>query len=165
MHTRRFVAAVVGIASLVAFAPDVAAAPEPSVRGAGIVTLPSWFGDVAGDRVVFGLNARGTGQAATGTFNVVHLDDAGGLYAHANGEVTCVSVADGMAVTTGIIRRAWFRDFPGWDVTGTAAAITVADGGSNDVLGFDFEFFPSSITPCCKVEPFAPVEQGNFTVR
>ena len=81
------------------------------------------------------------------------------------GEVTYVSVVDGVAVTFGVIQRAWFRDFPGWDVAGTAAAITVADRGANDLLGFDFEFFGSPITPCGKVEPFVSVDHGNFTVR
>ena len=88
-----------------------------------------------------------------------------GLYAHLVGEVTCLSVVDGVAVTTGNVQRAWFRDFPGWDITGTAAAITVADGGVTDVLGFDSEFFMRSITRCGRVEPFVVVEKGNFTVR
>jgi hypothetical protein len=165
MRARRFVAAVVSVVIVVGLASSAGAGLAPSVKGAGIVTLPSWFGDVAGDRVVFELNTHGSGEQATGRFSVVHLDHEGGLYAHAVGEVTCVSVVDGIAVTTGVIQRAWFRDFPGWDVAGTAAAITVADGGANDILGFDFEFFESSITPCGKVEPFASVDHGNFTVR
>ncbi len=151
--------------SVVGFASSAGAAPALSMNGAGMVTLPSWFEDVAGDRVVFELNTQGSGELATGRFSVVHLDDQGGLYAYASGEVTCVSVVDGVAVTTGVIRRAWFRDFPGWDVAGTAVAITVVDRGTNDVLGFDFEFFESSITPCGKVEPFVSVDHGNFTVR
>jgi len=41
----------------------------------------------------------------------------------------------------------------------------VADGGSNDAVGFDFEFFGSSIDPCKPLPTFLPVEHGNFTVR
>ena len=165
MRTRRFAAAVVGLLGLLAATSPAGATPGPSLHGSGSVTLPVGFDDATGDSVRFVVNARGHGDQATGTFTVVHLDDAGGLYAHLVGEVTCLSVVNGVAVTTGIVQRAWFRDFPGWDITGTAAAITVADGGVTDVLGFDFEFFMHSITPCGRVEPFVVVEKGNFTVR
>ncbi len=165
MRTRRFAAAVVGLLGLLGATSPAGATPGPSLHGSGSVTLPAGFDDAAGDSVRFVVNARGSGDQATGTFNVVHLDDAGGLYAHLLGEVTCLSVVDGVAVTTGIVQRAWFRDFPGWDITGTAAAITVADGGVTDVLGFDFEFLMHSITPCGRVEPFVVLEKGSFTVR
>jgi hypothetical protein len=96
----------------------------------------------------------------------VHVDDAGGLYAHAVGDITCVSVSDGVAVTTGIIRQAWFRDFPGSLVVGTAVAITVADHGRNDALGFDFEFFEGrEILPCEAVPPVIRLARGNFAIR
>ena len=65
------------------------------------------------------------------------------------GDITCVSVSEGFAETTGIIRHAWFRDFPGSLVVDSAVAITVADNGRNDALGFDFEFFEGrEILPC-----------------
>ena len=166
MHTRRFAAAVVGLLlGLLGATSPAGATPGPSLHGSGSVILPAGFDDATGDSVRFVVNARGSGDQATGTFNVVHLDDAGGLYAHLLGEVTCLSVVDGVAVMTGIVRRAWFRDFPGWDITGTAAAVTVADGGATDTLGFDFEFLMHPITPCGRVEPFVVVEKGNFTVR
>lgn len=128
MRTRRFLVGAAVVAGLGSFGGAAAASPAPSVSGAGIITLPPEYGDVAGDQVLFQLQARG-GQAPSGTFNVVHVDDAGGLYAHAVGDITCVSVADGVAVTTGIIRHAWFRDFPGSLVVDTSVAITVADNG------------------------------------
>jgi hypothetical protein len=145
-------------------APAGAAAP-PSVHGAGLVTLSDAFGDFAGDPVVFQVSARGAGAGATGHFNVVHVDDAGGLYAHATGDVTCLVVDGTVAAVTGIIRHAWFRDFPGEAVVGAAVAITMADHGSDDALGFDFEFFGSTISPCGPIPPFLPLEQGNFLVR
>jgi len=125
MRTRRFAAAVVGLLGLLAATSPAGATPGPSLHGSGSVTLPVGFDDATGDSVRFVVNARGHGDQATGTFTVVHLDDAGGLYAHLVGEVTCLSVVNGVAVTTGIVQRAWFRDFPGWDITGTAAAITL----------------------------------------
>lgn len=169
MRTRRLMAttAVGVMAGLASFGAGAGASPGPSVHGSGTVTLPAEFGELAGDPVVFTLQARGSGATASGRFNIVHRDDAGGLYAHLVGDVTCTSIADGVAVTTGIIRHAWFRDFPGSLVVGTAVAITVADDGAGDEVGFDFEFFEedSNIAPCTRVEPFAPVERGDFTVR
>lgn len=127
------------------------------------MTLPSEYGDFAGDRVLFQLRASGSGELTSGQFNIVHLDDTG-VYAHLVGDVTCLAVTDGLAVATGIIRHAWLQDVPGSAVVGTAAAITVADGGENDVLGFDFEFFESTIAPCGEETPFIPVDRGNFTL-
>ena len=130
-----------------------------------MITLPSEYGDVAGDQVLFQLRAQG-GQAPSGTFNVVHLDDAGGLYARIVGDITCVSASDGVAVTTGIIRQAWFRDFPGSVVVNTGVAITVADSGTSDALGFDFEFFNSrEILPCEPLPPVIALTRGRFTIR
>jgi len=165
MRTRRFLVGAAVVAGLGSFGGAAAASPGPSVSGAGIITLPPEYGDVAGDQVLFQLQAQG-GQVPSGTFSVVHVDDAGGLYAHLVGDITCVSVSDGVAVTTGIIRRAWFRDFPGSLVAGTAVAITVADNGRNDAIGFDFEFFDGrEILPCEAVPPGIRIARGNFTIR
>ena len=146
------------------------AVPAPSVRGSGWVVLPAplFDEDVAGDPVRFQVQAQRRGGAAEGTFNVVHLDDQGGVYAHIEGEVSCLSVVGGVAYTTGIIRKGWLRDYPDLNLRGTAAAITVSDGTKkNDVIGFDFEFFERTILPCLNhdVQPFLPVEPGGFTVR
>lgn len=146
------------------------AAAAPSVHGSGRVILPAPFfdADVAGDPVRFQVQAQGQGVAARGTFNVVHLDDEGGLYAHIVGDVTCLNVVRGVAYTTAIIRKAWLREYPDLNLQGTAAAITVSDGGTTtDVLGFDFEFFGRPVQPCesLDVQPFLPVDSGNFTVR
>lgn len=168
MRAGRFLMAAGVIAGVIVTGGRAEAATPSSVHGSGRVTLPSEFGDFVGDPVRFTLQARDRNGATQGTFNVVHLDDAGGMYAHIVGDVTCVSVADGVAYTTGIVRKAWLRDSPGIDLQGTAAAITVADGGmANDVIGFDFEFFESTIQPCQNrsVPPFLPVETGGFTVR
>ncbi len=166
---RVFMAAAVTVGSIT---PGAAAeaAPAPSLHGSGMVTLPAPFfdDDVAGDPVRFQVQAQGHGEAAQGTFNIVHLDDEGGLYAHIVGDVTCLSVVGGVAYTTGIVRKAWLREYPGLNLQGTAAAITVSDGSTTtDVLGFDFQFFGSTIAPCQtrQVPPFLPVEAGNFTVR
>jgi hypothetical protein len=70
-----------------------------------------------------------------------------------------------VAVTTGVIRHSTFTEFPDWNLAGKKVAITVADGGSSDAVGFDFEFFRSTIHPCGSIPTFMPVEQGNFTVR
>ena len=165
MRARRFLAGAAVVAGLGSFGGAAAASPGPAVSGAGVITLPPEYGDVAGDQVLFQLQTRG-GQAPSGTFSVVHIDDAGGLYAHAVGDITCVSVSDGVAVTTGIIRHAWFRDLPGSLVVDTAVAITVADNGTNDALGFDFEFFDSrEIPPCDTVPPVIRLARGNFTIR
>ena len=130
-----------------------------------MITLPPAYGDLAGDQVLFQLRARG-GHAPSGTFNVVHIDDAGGLYAHVVGDITCVSASDGIAVTTGIIRHACFRDFPGSLVVNTGVAITVADDGTSEALGFDFEFFEGrEILPCEAMPPVIPVTRGRFTIR
>ena len=139
--------------------------PSGAVRGAGTVTLPPAFDDTAGDRVTFEVAASGRGTDARGHFTVVHVDDRGGLYARAQGEITCLTVADGVAVATGVIRHAWFRDFPGASVEGTSATITAADNGGADTIGFAFEFFPATIVACRGVPPFVPVERGNFSVR
>ena len=128
-----------------------------------MITLSPEYGDVAGDQVLFQLRTQG-GQAPSGTFNVVHIDDAGGLYAHAVGDITCVS-ASGVAVTTGIVRHAWFRDFPGSLVVGTAVAITVAANSTNDALGFDFELDGRDILPCEPLPPVIPLTRGGFTIR
>lgn len=169
MHAwRLLVAAAVTVGSIT---PGSAAeaAPAPSVHGSGRVILqaPFFDPDVAGDPVRFQVQAQGQGMAAQGTFNVVHLDDEGGLYAHIEGDVTCLSVVGGVAHTTGIIRKAWLREYPDLNLQGTAAAITVSDGTTSDVLGFDFEFLGSTIQPCQHhdVHPFLPVESGGFTVR
>ena len=165
MRVRRFLVGAAVAAGLVAFSGAAAASPAPFVSGAGMITLPPEYGDVAGDWVLFQLRAQG-GQAPSGTFNVVHLDDAGGLYAHAVGDITCVSVSDGIAVTTGIIRHAWFRDFPGSLVVNTGVAITVADNGTSDALGFDFEFFEGrEILPCEPLPPVIPLTRGGFAIR
>ncbi len=130
-----------------------------------MITLPPEYGDVAGDQVLFQLRTQG-GQTPSGTFNIVHIDDDGGLFAHLTGDITCVSVADGIAVTTGIIRHAWFRDFAGALVVDTAVAITVADNGRNDALGFDFEFREGrEILPCEAVPPAIRIARGSFTIR
>ncbi len=168
MRTGRLVATMAAgvLAGLVGFGAGAGASPGPSVHGSGMVTLPAAFGDFGGDPVLFQLQAHGSGQTASGRFNVVHRDDDGGLYAHAVGDVTCVSVVDGVATTTGIIRHAWFRDLPGSAVVGMAVAITVADNGTEDVLGFNFEFFDgATIAPCTPVTPFLPVARGDFVVR
>lgn len=170
MRARRFVTAVsvtaVGVmVSGIGVGGEAWAIRQPAVRGAGTVILPPAFGDFAGDPVSLQVHAAGSGTAAAGRFSVVHRDDAGGLYARAHGEITCMTVADGVAVTTGVIRHAWFRDFPGSSVEGSAVAITVADDGPRDVIGFDFEFFGSTIVPCGAVPPFLVVERGNFTVE
>ena len=165
MRARRFIVGAVVAAGLASFSGAAAASPAPAISGAGVITLPQEYGDVAGDHVLFQLGAHG-GPAPAGTFNVVHIDDAGGLYAHISGDITCVSVAGGIAVTSGVIRRAWFRDFPGSLVVGTAVAVTVADDGRNDALGFDFEFFEGSeIGPCEALPPVMRLARGNFTVR
>ena len=52
-----------------------------------------------------------SGIAGRSTFNVVHLDDEGGLYPHIVGDVTCLTVIGGVAYTTGIIRQAWLREY------------------------------------------------------
>ena len=80
MRTRRFLVVAAVVAGLASFNGAAAASPGPSVSGAGMITLPSQYGDVAGDRVLFQLQAQG-GRAPCGTFNVVHVDDARGLYA------------------------------------------------------------------------------------
>ena len=168
MRVRRFLTATVVAVGVLGFGGGADAAPTQSVHGSGMVTLPYDFDDAAGDTVRFQVQAQGGDGATRGTFNVVHLDDAGGLYAHAVGDVRCVVVSGGVAYTTGIIRRAWFRDFPGWNVNGTAVAITIADGGRrNDALGFDFEFFGRTIEACQnrQVPGLLPVEAGDFTVR
>ena len=165
MRARRFVASAVVVVGLAGLGGTAAAFPAPYVSGAGMITLPPEYGDLAGDQVLFQLRTQ-RGPAPSGTFNVVHIDDAGGLYAHVVGDITCVSVADGIAVTTGVIRHAWFRDFPGSLVVDTDVAITVADNGLNDALGFNFEFFDGEeILPCDAVPPVIPVARGNFTIR
>ncbi|HVF14031.1 MAG TPA: hypothetical protein VM942_05485 [Acidimicrobiales bacterium] len=166
MRARRFLAGAVVVAGLAGLGGEAAGSPASSVSGAGMVTLPPEYGDEAGDHVLFQLRAH-AGPAPAGTFNVVHLDDAGGLYAHVVGDITCVSVSDGIAVTTGVIRRAWFRDFPGALVVDTDVAITVADNGSNDALGFYFEFFDDDveIPSCAEVAAVIPVTRGNFKIR
>lgn len=134
-----------------------------------MVILPApFFDDVAGDPVRVQLQVQDSPSGTQGTFNIVHLDDAGGLYAHIVGDVNCASIVDGVAFTTGIIRKAWVGGRPALDLHGTAAAITVGDGGvSGDGLGFSFEFFGRPIQPCQQQEvpPFLPVDSGNFTVR
>ncbi len=165
MRTRRFLVGAAVVAGLASFSGAAAASPAPSVFGAGMITLPPEYGDVAGDQVLFQLRTRG-GQAPSGTFNIVHLDDVGGLYAHVVGDITCVSASDGVAVTTGIIRHAWFRDFPGSLVVNTGVAITVADNVTSDGLGFDFEFFDGrKILPCEPLPPVIPLIRGGFTTR
>lgn len=165
MRTRRFLVGAAVVAGLGSFSGAATASPGPSVSGAGMITLPPEYGDEAGDQVLFQLQAQG-GAAPSGTFNVVHVDDAGGLFAHVVGDITCVSVSDGIAVTTGIIRRAWFRDFPGDLVVNTGVAITVADNGKNDALGFDFEFREGrEIQPCEWVPPIIRLARGNYTIR
>ena len=164
MGARRFLVGAAVAAGLASFSGAAAASPAPSVSGAGMITLPSEYGDVAGDQVLFQLRAQG-GQAPSGTFNVVHIDDTGGLYAHVVGDITCVSTSDGIAVTTGIIRHAWFRDFPGSLVAGTAVAITVAANSTNDALGFDFELDGRDILPCEPLPPVIPLTRGGFTIR
>jgi hypothetical protein len=167
MRARRFATALVVMSSIVGLGwTDAAgAATGPEVRGAGTITLPAVFGDLAGDRVIFQVHAAGSGPTARGRFTVTHLDDAGGLYGRVEGDITCMTVDGKVAVTTGSIRHAWFRDFPGSAVVGDAVAITVADNGLVDTLGFDFEFFPSMIVPCGAVGSFVKVERGNFIVR
>ena len=165
MRARRFLVGAAVAAGLASFSAAAVASPAPSVSGAGIISLPPEYGDVAGDQVLFQLWTRG-GQAPSGTFNVVHIDDAGGLYAHVVGDITCVSVSDGIAVTTGIIRHAWFREFPGSLVVNTGVAITVADNGTSDALGFDFEFFDGrTIVTCEPLPPVIPLARGRFTIH
>jgi hypothetical protein len=165
---RRWLRAAVGVLAAAFLGLGAAATPAvavgPLVSGSGWITLRASFGDVVGDTVLFRVHATGSGSSARGTFTIVHLDDAGGLYAYGVGEITCASVADGTAATTGVFRQSWFRDFPGFNVNGTAAAITVADRGTADTVGFDYEFFGSTITPCQDVPPVLPVERGNFIV-
>jgi hypothetical protein len=163
MRARRFLAAAFGMVALVGM-QDRAVASTPSVRGSGTIVLPAAYGDLAGDTVVFRLHAQSDGTTR-GRFNVVHRDDAGGLYGHVIGDITCVSGSEGVVATTGVIRHAWFRDFPGSAVLGMAAAITVADDGPGDLLGFDFEFFDSNIVPCAAVPAAIPVQRGNFVVH
>ena len=169
MHAWRFLAAAAVTVGSITPGAAADAAPAPSVHGSGRVILPAPFfeDDVAGDPVRFQVQAQGHGGAAQGTFNVVHLDDQGGPYAHIVGDVTCLSVVGGVAYTTGIIRKAWLRDYPELNLQGTAAAITVSDGTTGDVLGLDFEFFGSTIQPCQNhnVHPFILVDSGDFTVR
>ena len=165
MRARRFLVGAAVAAGLVNLSGAAAASSAPSVSGAGMITLPSQYGDAAGDQVLFQLRAQG-GQAPSGTFNVVHIDDTGGLYAHVVGDITCVSTSDGIAVTTGIIWHAWFRDFPGSLVVNTGVAITVADNGTSEALGFDFEFFDGrEILPCEAMPPVIPLTRGRFTIR
>ena len=165
MRGRRLATAASLVLGLVGFTGAAGAAPaaSASVAGAGWVTLPSDYGDFAGDKVLFQVHAQ-DGRTVAGAFNVVHLDDAG-VYAHLVGEVQCVSVSNGVAVTTGIIRQGWIRDLPGADLRNLAVAITVADEGADDRLAFDFEFFGSTIQPCGALSPWIPVDRGNFVVR
>jgi len=168
MNAWRLLAAAGVTVGLITPGGAAGATPAPSVQGSGRVTLSAAYDELAGDPVRFQLQARGVGGATRGTFNVVHLDAAGGLYAHFEGDVTCASIVGGVAYTTGIIRKGWLREYPDLNLQGSAAAITVSDGGrTNDVLGFDFEFFGSTIQPCQnrKVGPGLPVESGNFIVR
>jgi hypothetical protein len=165
MRTRRFLVGAAVVVGLASFSGAAAASPGPSVSGAGMITLPPEYGNEAGDQVLFQLQAQG-GETPWGTFNVVHVDDSGGLFAHVVGDIACVSVSDGVAVTTGIIRHAWFRDFPGALVVNTGVAITVADNGKNDALGFDFEFFEGEeILPCDAVPPVIRLARGAFAIR
>jgi len=152
---------------LIAGGGGAGASQSPSVQGAGWVTLPAAFGDVAGDRVLFQIRASGGDGTGSGRFTVVHLGDAGGLYAHLVGDVTCVSRGDdGAVATTGVITHAWARDFPGSAVVGMGAAITVVDGGRTDALGFDFEFLEGRPIAPCQAAPFLlPVDRGDFTGR
>jgi len=150
--------------ALVGFGGGANASSAPSVNGSGVITLPADYGDFAGDTVLFQLQTY-VGGAAVGRFNVVHLDEAG-LYARIVGDLTCVTVANGLAVTTGIARHVFIRDVPGAsEAEGTAIAITVADRGTHDALGFDFEFFGSEIQPCGAITRVIPLAQGDFVVR
>ncbi len=166
MQRVRIVAAVsIALLGLVGAAGTADAAPGPSVTGGGTGTLPPAFGEFAGDPVHFVVQARGVGTDGRGHFTVVHRNESGGLYGQFTGDITCVSVTGSVAVTTGVIRHSTFADFPDWNLAGQKVAITVADGEPNDAIGFDFEFFGSTIDPCESVLTFMPVEHGNFTVR
>lgn len=164
MRVRRFIAGAAAAASLASLGGAAAASAAPSVSGAGKITLPPQYDDVAGDQVLFRLRTQG-GQTPSGTFHIVHMDDDGGLFARLTGDITCVSISGGIAATTGFIRHAWFRDFPGSIVVDTAVAITVADNGRNDALGFDFAFREGrEILPCEVVPPAIRLAAGGFTI-
>ncbi|KAB8197546.1 hypothetical protein FH608_003065 [Nonomuraea phyllanthi] len=160
---------IVSVALLAA--PAGATAPKPpsySLSGTATGTLPESFGQWAGDKVRFTIDAKSTGGRTEGTFDVLHAGKPGEPAAgDFEGKITCLVAADGFAVATGVISkgRATLPGQPAKDVTGQKVSFTVHDKGRRDTMYWMWEFLGAPINDCEGTAPLFRPSTSSFKVK
>lgn len=153
-------------AGLVVLAAPAAGATGPSLTGGAKGPFP-----YAPDQgtVQFDVTARVLPDGSVqGRFHAVRHLPGGGLEAHYEGYVTCLTVSGNTATVTGVSTSG--HDFvdPDFVVAGNTVALTVIDNGKDDLFALETSFlpFPHEIAPCQPARTlFAVAEEGGFVVN
>lgn len=122
-----------------------------------------------GDTVTFRVDARADADApwaATGSFDVSHVQPDGTVLADFGGTVDCLMAGADVAVLSGTITRGGAVGLPGEEL-GHKVGLTIADRGSrHDRLGWSWLVMQfDDAPPCMSTAPFFPVADGDFRVH
>ncbi|TDC97909.1 hypothetical protein E1292_36155 [Nonomuraea deserti] len=143
-------------------------APVYSLRGSASGTLPESFGQWAGEKVRFAIDATSDGTKTRGTFDVFHAGKPGEpTVGDFEGKISCLVAADGIAVATGVISKGYVKlgDKPAMDVTGKKVSFTVHDKGRRDTMFWMWEFLGAPVNACQGTVPMFEPSKSSFKVK
>ncbi|MEO3795158.1 hypothetical protein ABGB14_33515 [Nonomuraea sp. B10E15] len=170
---KRTIALATPIAALALLAGPAGAvtapeAPMYSLRGSASGTLPESFGQWAGDKVRFAIDARSDGAKTRGTFDVFHAGKPGEpAVGEFQGRISCLVAADGIAVATGVITKGHVTigDKPAMDVSGKKVSFTVHDKGRRDTMFWMWEFLGAPVNDCQGTVPVFRPSKSSLKVK
>ncbi|NBE94357.1 hypothetical protein FE391_15705 [Nonomuraea sp. KC401] len=173
---RRTIALAAPIAALALLTTPAAAvsdatAPERpayALRGSASGTLPESFGQWAGEKVRFAVDARSDGVKTQGTFDVFHAGKPGKpTVGDFQGRIACLVAGDGIAVATGVITKGYvnIEGEPKMDVSGKKVSFTVHDKGRRDTMFWMWEFLGAPVNDCQGTAPVFRPSKSSFKVK
>ncbi|MEO3802311.1 hypothetical protein [Nonomuraea sp. B1E8] len=160
--------AVLALLATPAGAVTASGAPAYSLRGSASGTLPESFGQWAGEKVRFTIDARSDGGKTRGTFDVFHAGKPGKpTVGDFQGKISCLVAADGIAVATGVITKGHVTigDKPAMDVSGKKVSFTVHDKGRRDTMFWMWEFLGAPINACQGTVPLFKPSKSSLKVK
>ncbi|TDD25983.1 hypothetical protein [Nonomuraea diastatica] len=164
------IAALALLATPAGAASEVTApeAPAYSLRGSASGTLPESFGQWAGEKVRFTIDARSDGAKTRGTFDVFHAGMPGKpTVGDFQGKISCLVAGDGIAVATGVITKGYVNvgDKPTTEVRGKKVSFTVHDKGRHDTMFWMWEFLGAPVNDCQGTAPMFEPSKSSFKVK
>jgi hypothetical protein len=149
----RFVAVSIAAAAAVALSTvSASAAPQDSVTGSGKIDFQGQVGQLI-------VNAHGDTSDARGHMKF-RIETASGVFSDLEADVTCVRVFGNRAAVFGAVtnKPEPFADYVGVFIVDNGQP---GDGVPDLVRGS----LRNTDSGCFFTTPFAPIEQGNFTVK